>query len=251
MIWRRVIDLFRRRRLDADLDAQLAHHLDALEAEFRAQGLPPDDARGAARRAMGGLTQVKEAYRDQLRIPVIDRIRQDIRYAARAMRRNVTFTAVVVLTLAIGIGANTTVFSVVNNVLLEPLSYPHADELVALRLNAPGAPGLTDGLRLSPSMFRTFADHNRVFQSLGVWIATRSTVTEVGEPEDVRVIGISDGLLETFNIPPVTGRWLLAEDHAGATRPPPSVFKVYTTVMLSYGYCSGASAEIPQSSDAH
>src|SRR4030095_3463866 len=113
---------------------------------------------------------------------------------------------VAVSTLAIGIGANTAVFSVVNSILLKPLSYPRADELVALRLTAPGAPGLTDGLRLSPSMYRTFADHNRVFQSLGVWIATRGTVTEVGEPEDVRALGISDGLLETFNVPPAAER---------------------------------------------
>src|SRR4029450_14003970 len=126
-------------------------------------------------------------------------IRQDAWYALRALRHNATFTVVVVSPLAIGIGANTAVFSVVNSILLKPLSYPRADELVALRISAPGAPGLTDGPRLSPSMYRTFADHNRVFQSLGVWIATRSTITEVGEPEDVRVIGISDGLLETLN----------------------------------------------------
>ena len=84
MIWRRVIDVFRRRRLDADLDSQLAYHLDGLEAEVRAQGLSPDDARAAARRAMGGLTQVQDAYRDQLTIPVIEALWQDVRYAVAA-----------------------------------------------------------------------------------------------------------------------------------------------------------------------
>src|SRR5262249_54223728 len=88
----------------------------------------------------------------------------------------------------------------------------------------------------SPSMYLTYAEQNRVFQSLGVWVITTSTVTEVGEPEQVRVIGISDGVLQSFNVPPAAGRWLLAGDQAGATRPPPSVFKAYTTVMLSYGY---------------
>jgi predicted permease len=163
-------------------------------------------------------------------------IRQDVRYAIRAMRRNITFTAVVVLTLALGIGANTAVFSVLNSVLLEPLSYPRAEELVALRQIAPGAPGLADGLSLSPSMYRTYAEHNQVFQSLGVWIATRSTVTDVAEPEDVRVIGISDGVLQALNVPPAAGRWLQAEDQWGPVRPPPSVFRVWTTVMLSYEY---------------
>jgi predicted permease len=233
---RRVVDVFRRRRLEADLESELAYHLETLEEEGRARGLSPDEARSAARRAMGGVTQVQDAYRDQLRIPVVDTMRQDIRYAARAMRRNLAFTVVVVATLAIGIGANTTVFSVLNSVLLKPLAYPNAEELVALKLSAPGAPGLADGLRLSPSMYRTFADGNRVFHSFGVFVTTRSTVTDVGEPEEVRAIGISDGLLQAFNAPPAAGRWLSAGDHLGATRPPPSVFHVYTTVMLSYGY---------------
>jgi len=234
--WRRVFDVFRRRRLEAELEAELAYHLEGLEEEARARGLSAAEARAAARRAVGGVTQIHDAYRDQLRIPVVDTMRQDVRHAVRAMRRNVTFTVVVVSTLAIGIGANTTVFSVLNSVLLEPLAYPKADELVAVKLSAPGAPGLADGLRLSPSMYRTFADRNRVFQSLGVFVATRGTVTDVGDPEEVRAIGISDGLLQAFNVRPAAGRWLVAADHLGATRPPPSVFHVYTTVMLSYGY---------------
>ena len=167
---------------------------------------------------------------------VHDSVSRDVRYALRAMRHNPAFTAVVVLTLALGIGANTAVFSVLNSVLINPLSYPRAEELVALRQIAPGAPGLTDGVNLSPSMYLTYAERNRAFQSLGVWVATRSTVTDAAEPEDVRAIGISDGLLQAFNVPPAAGRWLLPEDQFGATRPRPSVFKAYTTVMLSYGY---------------
>jgi putative ABC transport system permease protein len=166
----------------------------------------------------------------------LDSLNRDLRYALRAMRHNLTFTVVVVLTLAFGIGANTAVFSVLNSVLLKPLSYPQPEELVALRQIAPGAPGLTDGLNLSPSMYLTYAEQNRTFQSMGVWVATRGTVTEVGDPEEVRAIGISDGLLQAFNVPPVAGRWLLADDQIGPTRPLPAAFKQYTRVMLSYGY---------------
>ena len=106
-------------------------------------------------------------------IGFLDSLSRDLRYALRAMRHNLTFTVVVVLTLALGIGANTAVFSVLNSVLLKPLSYPRAEELVALRQIAPGAAGssASDGLNLSPSMYLTYAEQNRVFQSLGVWIS--------------------------------------------------------------------------------
>src|SRR5438128_5087821 len=167
-----------------------------------------------------------------------DSLRRDLLYAVRAMRHNMRFTVVVVLTLALGIGANTAVFSVLNSVLLKPLSYPRAEELVALRQIAPGAAGSSssEGLSLSPSMYLTYAGQNRVFQSLGVWTTTISNVTGLAEPEQVRVILISDGVLQALNVPPAAGRWLLAEDQVGATRPPPSVFMATTRVMLGYGY---------------
>src|ERR1044071_6560812 len=106
----------------------------------------------------------------------LDSLGRDLRYGGRAVRRTPAFTVVVVLTLAVGIGANTAVFSVLDGVLLKPLSYPQPDELVSLRQIAPGAPGLADGLNLSPSMYLTYAEQNRVFQSMGVWIATRGAV---------------------------------------------------------------------------
>src|SRR6476619_385237 len=100
----------------------------------------------------------------------LDALSRDLRYGGRAMRRNPTFTVVVVLTLAVGIGANTAVFSVLNSVLLKPLSYPRSEELMALRHVAPGAGGssASGALNLSPSMFLTYSEQNRTFQSLGV-----------------------------------------------------------------------------------
>jgi macrolide transport system ATP-binding/permease protein len=117
----RIIDVFRRRRLETELESQLAYHRDALEAEARAQGLSPDDARAAARRAMGGLTQVQDAYRDQLTIPVIDALWQDVRYGCRVLARGPAFSVVAVMILAIGIASATTIFSFVDAVLLKPL----------------------------------------------------------------------------------------------------------------------------------
>jgi predicted permease len=155
---------------------------------------------------------------------------QDIRYALRQLRKSPGFTAIAVLTLALGIGANTAVFSVVNNVLLKPLHYPQAGELVSLHQIAPGAAGLANfenGLLLSPSMFFTYAEHNRTFQSLGVWITGTANVTGLAEPEQVRTVGVSDGVLQALNVPPAVGRWLLQTDQvpSGPER-----------VMLSYGY---------------
>jgi predicted permease len=117
--------------------------------------------------------------------------------------------------------------------------------LVVLRQVAPGAPGLTDRLNLSPSMDLTYAEQNRTLQSMGVWIATRGTVTGVGEPEEIRAIGVSDGLLQAFNVPPAAGRWLLAADQTGPTRPLPAAFKQYMKVMLSYGYWERRFAKDP------
>src|SRR5207237_9300402 len=118
-------------------------------------------------------------------------------------------------TLALGIGVNTAIVSVVNSVLLKPLHYPQAEELVALHQIAPGAAGLGDfetGLLLSPSMYVTYAEHNRTFQSLGVWIRDTANVTGLAEPEQVRAVLVSDGVLQALNVPPAVGRWLLPTD---------------------------------------
>jgi predicted permease len=196
-------------------------------------------AASSSPRAFGSMALAQDRARDVWLWPWLQSAAQDLRFAARLLVRNPTFTVVAVLTLAVGIGANTAVFSVVNSVLLQPLSYPRAGELVSLRHIAPGAAGLassSDGLSLSPSMYFTYAEQNRTFESLGVWVVTSGTVTGMGEPEQVRATIISDGLLQAFSVPPAAGRWLLAGDQDGATRPLPSVFKAYTKVMLSYGY---------------
>ncbi len=134
------------------------------------------------------------------------------------------------LTLAIGIGANTAVFSVVNCVLIRPLAYPEPEQLVSLHLNALGAPGLADfrdELRLSASMYLTFSEHNRTFQSVGVWMPGTANVTGLAQPEEVNTALVSDGILETLNVPPALGRWLNAADQD------PRGTKA---VMLGYGY---------------
>jgi predicted permease len=122
----------------------------------------------------------------------------------------------VLLTLAIGIGASTAVFSVVDGVLLEPLPYPEADRLVSIRHSAPGAPGIAEsrGLLLSPSMAITYAEHNRAFQSFGSWNTATAAVTGVAEPEEVRAMVAGEGLLETLAVPPALGRAFVGAEFA-------------------------------------
>src|ERR1022692_879417 len=162
--------------------------------------MPDAEARAAARRKFGNTALVREEIYRMNTVAFLDTVVRDFRYGLRALAKNPTFTAVALLTLAIGIGANTAVFSVLNCVLLKPLPYPQAEELVALRQLAPGAAGLasfSEGLPLSPSMYFTYAEHNRTFQSLGIWIPSSANVTGLAEPEQVRMVAVSDGVLQT------------------------------------------------------
>src|SRR5262249_42966014 len=148
-------------------------------------------------------------------ISVIETVVRGARYAVRNLRLSPTFTIVALLTLMLGIGANTAVFSVVHSILLRPLSYPEPDRLVSLDQAAPGAGNLASfagGVALSSSMFFTYSEQNLTFESMGVWISGGAAVTGIGEPEQVRTIAVSDGVLQTLRVQPRLGRWLTAED---------------------------------------
>ena len=155
---------------------------------------------------------------------------RDLRHAARGLARSASFTIVAVATLAIGIGATTAVFSVVDGVLLKPLPYPEPDRLVAVWHDAPGAPGLTavaGGLLMSPSMIVTYQDESQAFDQIGGWGATLENVTGLAEPEQVTAVQVTSETLEAFGIPPLIGRWIGLEDEA--TNGP-------SAAMLSYDY---------------
>src|ERR1051325_4848218 len=222
--------LFRRERVESETDEELRAHVQNRADDLERSGLTRAEAERRARIEFGGHEKFKEECREALGAHLLHTLLQDVRFGLRMLRKSPGFTVVAILTLALGIGANTGVFTVVNTVLLKPLNYPRAEELVALHQTAPGAPGLADfenGLLLSPSMYFTYTEHNRSFQSLGVWITGTANVTGFAEPEQVRTVEVSDGLLQTFNVPPVVGRWFTQVDQVprGPER-----------VMLSYGY---------------
>jgi predicted permease len=230
---------FRRAKWDRERLRELDSYLAMETDENMARGMSSDEARSAARRKLGNSILIREEIYSMNTIGFLDTLSRDVRYGLRALGHNLAFTAVALLTIAIGIGANTAVFSVVNRVLLRPLDYPKPDQLVALRQLAPGAAGLAsfaDGLRLSPSMYFTYTEHNRTFQSLGVWTTGTANVTGIGQPEQVRVAFASDGVLQALDVPPFLGRWLSAQDQVPHGSDAMGFLGRSTTVMLSYGY---------------
>src|ERR1700730_1478423 len=127
--WRQARSLWRRRNLDRELDDEVAFHLKMREENNRRAGMDATEARYAARRQFGNTTTVKENTVTLWRWSVLDSIRQDLRYATRSLRKNPGFTAVAVLTLALGIGAPTAIFSVIDSVMLQPLPFTQPDRL--------------------------------------------------------------------------------------------------------------------------
>jgi predicted permease len=222
--------IFRHREFYGDLAEEMRLHLEERTEQLMSEGMGRKEADQAARRAFGNSTLLEERSREVWQMHWVESLGADLKLVFRRLRKSPGFAATVLLTLAIGIGANTAVFSVLNSVLFKPLPYPEAEQLVALHLIAPGAAGLADfsnGLRLSPSMYFTFAEQNRTFQSLGVWIAGVANVTGLAQPHEVHTASITDGVLQTLRVPPLLGRWLLP----GEQNP-----HGQKAVMLSYGY---------------
>src|SRR3954453_7096060 len=203
MLWR---NFLRRGRADEEWRDEMEAHLQMLIDSLLDRGLTLEEARHTASKQVGNLTARREEIYRMNGIQWIDSISGDVRYAARGLRKNLSFTTVAVLTLALGIGANTAVFSVVNSVLLKPLAFPHAEELVDVAQVAPGAGGIVSsrgGLGLSSSMYFTYTEQNRSFQSMGVWTSSDVTVNGLTEPEQVIANMISDGLLQALEVEPV------------------------------------------------
>jgi len=129
-LWR---SLFRKRALDAQLDSELRFHFEKLVNDYIAEGMSSEEARRRAVLEFGGREQIKEELREVHRIPILEALAMNLRFAWRLIRKSPVFSVVVVLTLALGIGANSAVFSVIDAVLLRPLPFPHGDRLMLLR----------------------------------------------------------------------------------------------------------------------
>ena len=146
-----------------------------------------------------------------------------IRHSLRILARRPAFTLAAIATLALGIGATTAIFSVVNAVLLRPLAYPNADELVSLKFTAPGAPELGE-FNMSSTLYLTYLDEARTFENIGLWVNGGHTITGIGDPEQARTVIVTHGTLPALGVQPLFGRWFAeADDSVGADGPLPII----------------------------
>jgi predicted permease len=214
------------RKSEAELDDEIGGFFDSMVARRVSQGMTPEDVVRATRLACGSADQVKEKVRDARMGAALDTIFQDLRYAARALRKEPGFTTTAVLTLALSIGANSAIFSVVNAVLIKPLPYPDPDALVRV-WHSYIRQGVKSEFNMSGPMYFGYRGQIRTFEKFGVWSSGTATVTGGGDPEQVRTLSVTDEVLPALGVSPALGPWFSrADDTAGTPE----------TVILTWGY---------------
>jgi predicted permease len=204
----RLRSLVRRNRVEQELHEELQYHLERKTEEFFAQGMTRDDARRAALRAMDGLELRKEECRDARGVTFLETLFQDVHFGLRTLRKSPGFVTVAVLTLTLGIGANTAIFSVVNSVLLRPLPYSDPARLV----------WATEHFAFGPTTvvsadFPTWKDGSHVFDQIGAFGGTAgANLTGRGEPIRVTVTNVTTGFFSMLGVQPIVGRLFSPEE---------------------------------------
>ena len=231
----RISELWKRPARERDLSAELDSHLQMhIDDNLRA-GMTPQAARRAALLKLGGLQQVKEKYRDQRGLPWVETFLQDVRFGLRMLRKNPAFTVIAVLTLALGIGANAAIFSLVNAVLLNSMPVASPRELVLFSGFSAGgsSSGLHSGLwqQFSSDDYANFTDHNQSFKELTAYQTDRTILSvHIGgaeRPEVARSTMVAGNFFPFLGLRAAAGRLLTPEDDRPAAPP---------VVVLDYGY---------------
>jgi predicted permease len=209
---RRVLGMFRRRRSDAVLDDEIRAHLDLLAEDYVRRGLPLADARAAARREFGGVEQMKETYRDQRGLPFLETFMRDVRYALRLFGKAPGFTAMAITILALGIGANTAIFSLVDAALIRPLPFREPDRLVTVYERLPRFARNF----VSPPTFLDWTEQNHTFASMAA-VGVGGTVTMAGAdgvPESLPSQNVTAHYFDVLGVTPIAGRTFDDDDFA-------------------------------------
>jgi putative ABC transport system permease protein len=217
----------RRNKVDREWREEMEANIDLATDAFLAQGMTPEQARVAALKQAGNLIARREEIYQMNGIGWLDSLWSDLRYAVRGLRLQPTFTATALLTLALGIGANTAIFGVIDSILIRPLPYPHAEALVGVWHTAPGFQAFGEHLSCTPSMYFTYREQNRTFEQFGVWSSNGASVTGTAEPELPRALLVTYGVLDALAVQPLLGRWFSQADDTPGTP---------QTVILTFGY---------------
>ncbi len=220
-LWRRLLSLLRRGRHEREMEEEMLFHLEMQIEQNLAAGIPAEEAHYAARRQFGNQTWLKDASRDMWSLSSIETLIQDLRFGARMLLKQPGFTLIVVVTLALGIGANTAIFSVVNGVLLRPLPYYEPDRLVMVWADRPilqAQIGIAD-IPVAVADFVDWRNQNQVFEQMAAMLPRRINLTGGGEPELVVGLSASASLFPLLGARLAAGRALLPEeDQPGANR---------------------------------
>ena len=197
----RLRSLARRGRVERELDKELQFHLEQQKEENLALGMPPAEARRAALRRLGGMAQIQEECRDMRRTNYIENLWHDLHYAMRMLAKSPGFTVVIVLTLALSIGANSAIFSVIDGVMLRPLPYPEADRIVRVFFHSATYPKFP----LNPFDFRDFRARNRSFDSLAGFTRGDMQLSGAGRPERFAGFQVTAGYFHVLGLHPARG----------------------------------------------
>ena len=200
----RIRGLSAKHHRDADLDDEMAAHLDLLAEENVRRGMPREEAQYAARREFGAIEQIKETCRDRRGLPMLETFLQDLRYGARMLRKNPGFTVIAVLTLALGIGAITAIFSVVNTLLLTPLPFADSDRIVLVQESIPKlVPGY---MPVSAPDVVDFRRMNHAFEDLGAYTTTSTDLSGNNAPTRLFATRASAAIFRIVGASPLLGR---------------------------------------------
>jgi predicted permease len=211
-LFMRLAALFSKDRQEREVAAELEAHLQLhIEDNLRA-GMSAAEARRAALMKLGGVEQTKENYRDRRGLPPLETFWQDLRYAARMLRNNPGFTAIATITLALGIGANTAIFSIVNAVVLRPLPYKDSSRIVTFHTKTSMFPAFT--LPLTWPAFEEIRSQSIPFEEATAYWETDRTLTGRDQPEVLPVTAVSTGFFEELGGSAEQGRLLSEQDHA-------------------------------------
>ena len=200
--------LLRRSQAERELDEELRYHIEQQTEQNIRLGMNPEEARHAARKAFGGVEQAKERSRDASGVRWIEDSWQDLRYGARMLVKSPGFTTIAVLTLALGIGANTSIFSVVNGVLLRPLPYRDPQRLAMVWATKPQY--LVNPI--NPAEFVDLRDQNQSFEHVAAFQPLSLNITQGGEPEVLGGTCASVNLFTLLGVEAKLGRTFLAEE---------------------------------------